>query len=250
MLVSEIIRIPIHYRPLGEVIAHLVAAFGLFGVVYWFRTKLDKETMSSIGIALRLRHALWGGLIAIIAISILFIVLLLFQQISVDTAQFSSVELLLGLISYIFVGFFEELVFRGYIQTNLSRSITPTWGLIISSLLFALIHGFNPDLSLLGLFNIFLAGFLLGMLYQLTGNLWGAIGFHALWNFWQGPVLGFAVSGTDSYSVLAINNLGADYYTGGAFGLEGSVVCTVVLVAVMVLVQYRKGLQPTVAPIG
>ncbi|WP_439183360.1 lysostaphin resistance A-like protein [Carboxylicivirga taeanensis] len=240
LLLSEIVRMPFNYAPLGKMLGHLVAAVGLLGVVYWFRTQLDKESMSSIGLHLKYQQGGWGAVTAIVSVSLVFVVLLLFQLIHVTDVHFNALALGLSLLGYVFVGFFEELVFRGYIQTNLSKALNSTWGLLISSLLFTILHGLNPSITLLGLFNIFLAGLLLGVFYQLSGNLWGAIGFHALWNFWQGPVLGFAVSGTGSYSLLTLENRGADYFTGGTFGLEGSVVCTAVLLSVIALLQYLK----------
>ncbi len=71
--------------------------------------------------------------------------------------------------------------------------------------------------------NIFLVGILLGINYTYTRNLWFSICFHIGWNFLQGPLLGFRVSGLAFRSLLQPEFRGDEILTGGAFGLEGSV---------------------------
>jgi hypothetical protein len=95
--------------------------------------------------------------------------------------------------------------------------------LAITSLLFALLHAFNPNITWLALLNIFLAGFVMGIVYVYTGNLWFAIAFHFSWNFFLGPILGYEVSGLPLESLLQQSIHGPDWLTGGEFGLEGSV---------------------------
>ena len=83
----------------------------------------------------------------------------------------------------------------------------------------------------MGCGNIILAGILLGLLALKSGHLWLGIGFHISWNFFQGCVFGFGVSGISTPSVAVTELTGSPLLNGGAFGPEGSIVSTVVLLA-------------------
>jgi len=87
----------------------------------------------------------------------------------------------------------------------------------------------NPKLSALGIFNIFLVGILFAYMFIKTGNLWMPIGYHITWNFFQGNVFGFSVSGITMEGVYAVEYLEDNIITGGNFGLEGGVLATVVI---------------------
>ena len=74
-------------------------------------------------------------------------------------------------------------------------------------------------------------------------NLWAAIGIHFAWNYAQGPIFGFAVSGLEVRSLLEVEHLGSSILTGSEFGLEGSLIALLVLAAPVLSVialQYRK----------
>jgi membrane protease YdiL (CAAX protease family) len=120
------------------------------------------------------------------------------------------------------VSFAEELVFRGYVLNNLMQSVPKEAALFTSAILFAIFHSLNPNFNLIAFINIFIAGMLLGVNYIYTRNLWFAIFFHFTWNFFQGPILGFEVSGLSLPSLLDQNLRGSILLTGGEFGLEAS----------------------------
>ncbi|WP_188937311.1 CPBP family intramembrane glutamic endopeptidase [Puia dinghuensis] len=148
----------------------------------------------------------------------------------------------LGLMA--FIAFSEELVFRGYVLGNLMESFSNKWvALILSALLFAIFHFANPGLHTLAFVNLFLAGTLLGINYIYTKNLWFSFFFHLSWNFFQGPILGFHVSGFQLPSVLVAEPKGDLSITGGDFGLEGSILTTavsVIALCVLALVFEKK----------
>ena len=120
----------------------------------------------------------------------------------------------------------EEIMFRGV----LFRWIDEKWGfvaaLIVSSVFFGLIHILNPGATLWSSFAIAVeAGLLLGAAYKYSGTLWLPIGIHWAWNFSQGNIFGFEVSGTDAgVSLIKASVSGSDWLTGGAFGAEASVI--------------------------
>ncbi len=70
--------------------------------------------------------------------------------------------------------------------------------LLITSVLFALFHEANPDVSVFAIINILFAGILIGLNYIFTKNLWFGICFHFAWDYFQGPVLGYEVSGVET----------------------------------------------------
>jgi hypothetical protein len=138
----------------------------------------------------------------------------------------SSLFVSLGLMALI--AFSEELVFRGYVLANLMESFSNKWvALILSSVLFAGFHFTGPGIHTLAFLNLFLAGCLLGVNYLYTRNLWFSFFFHLSWNFFQGPILGFRVSGLAFPSLLVTETKGDLFITGGDFGLEGSILTTV-----------------------
>jgi len=135
------------------------------------------------------------------------------------------------------IAFSEELVFRGYILGNLLESFSNKWvALVISAILFACFHLSNPGIHTLAFANLFLAGILLGINYIFTKNLWFPFLFHLSWNFFQGPILGFKVSGIGFPSLLQAEPKGDLFITGGDFGLEGSILVTAIcVIAILIL---------------
>lgn len=160
-------------------------------------------------------------------------------QWSVNNIQLT--ELVLPLALMIWIAFYEELVFRGFILDNLLCSFKKPVALLLSAFIFALFHAFNPATSILALVNIFTGGILIGLTYMHNRNLWFPVFFHLGWNFIQGPVLGFPVSGIPLPSLLQADLTGSKWLHGGTFGFEGSVIqLVVVLIGIIILLSSRK----------
>lgn len=144
------------------------------------------------------------------------------------------VAIMIPIVGYLCTGIYEEMLFRGYMLRNLSeglnvRSIGPRRSILlaflISSFLFGIAHALNPNATVASTTNIILAGVLLGAGYVLTGQLAIPIGLHITWNFFQGNVFGFPVSGSgvSETTFIAIEQGGPQVWSGGAFGPEGGV---------------------------
>jgi membrane protease YdiL (CAAX protease family) len=138
-----------------------------------------------------------------------------------------------ALIDCILVGFYEELFSRGYQLKNLSEGMRGVLGsrgavivsVLLSSAVFGLMHLLNEHASALGTFNIFVAGTFLAVGYALTGELAIPIGIHIAWNFFQGSVFGFPVSGYQHpASIISVRPVGEPLVTGGAFGPEAGLI--------------------------
>jgi membrane protease YdiL (CAAX protease family) len=136
-----------------------------------------------------------------------------------------------GLIAYILVGVEEEWFFRGFLIKNLAEGLhrphispkTAVWiSYLLLSLLFGFAHANNANATLISSLNLSLIGLLLGLGFILTGELAIPIGLHIAWNFTQGYIFGFPVSGSDAHlSLIATKQAGPAVWTGSAFGPEG-----------------------------
>jgi membrane protease YdiL (CAAX protease family) len=122
----------------------------------------------------------------------------------------------------------EELLFRGYPYQKV-RSVNRSAAIIFTATVFAALHGGNAGFSPLAVVNLVLAGVLLALAYEVYQRLWLPIGIHLVWNLLSGPILGYNVSGYISRrTVLEVRGGGAEWLTGGRFGIEASVWMVVV----------------------
>lgn len=139
-------------------------------------------------------------------------------------------KILTQLFMFIAVGFIEEYVCRGFIQHKLLR-FGPYLALLITSVVFGMLHLGNPGITLLSIVNIILAACFMGSVMYAFNSIHAAVGVHITWNWVQGAIFGIPVSGTTPsgyYStVIKSNN---SLLTGGEFGAEGSIFCTIILI--------------------
>jgi membrane protease YdiL (CAAX protease family) len=252
----------------------IISAVLVFAIIASLGSRLDKRKVSDYGLAAKRIHlfdTVYGVLTAILIMAILFIVSLSFSWISVKDHLFAegflSTNRLANHLAYlaimIAVGFYEEWWNRGYLLLNLKEGFereaceeeqrnlihakisTPIIAAaLLSSAFFSFLHLGNPNMSTLATVNIFLAGIMLSLPFILTGRLGFSIGLHIGWNYAQGGIFGWAVSGTQTKgNLIAIEQIASfDYINGGAFGPEGGVLGTVgiALVVVASLVWVRK----------
>lgn len=137
-----------------------------------------------------------------------------------------------GFSQMVFVGVFEELLLRAIILRLIERSLGTWPALAISSVLFGLAHMPGNDLSALSIAITVVAGGFLGAAYLATRRLWLCIALHTAWNFALGSIFSISVSGHEKTAGLIAGRLsGAQWLTGGAYGLEGSVLTLVVMLA-------------------
>ena len=173
----------------------------------------------------RIKNIFYGLVIGFIVMFLGFFSLLLFGQIIVKGYNNNIIEILTGIGLFIIVAITEELLVRGYVLNNLLGSINKYYALIISAIIFSALHLGNPHINLLSLINLFLAGVLLGLPYIYNKNLWFSIALHFSWNFCQGTVFGFNVSGNNFYSIILQRISHPNIWNGGSFGFEGSILC-------------------------
>jgi len=140
-------------------------------------------------------------------------------------------EMIWGFLLFIAVAVNEEMFARGYLQGLIRARFGTVAGVTVSTIFFAFLHSFNPGMwtTPLPIMNLLFAGLLFGVSRELSGSLWMPIGMHLSWNFLQGHVYGFDVSGTKVTSLLSIEQTGHAVLSGGSFGAEGSLITTIVL---------------------
>ncbi len=202
------------------------------GIMLWlFMRFIDKQPLIEIGFQTkgRLREFNFGLIMGLVIMAFAYVFLSLIGEIVFENYTFDLQKIFLSIILFIGVSVFEEVIFRGYMLKNLLESFNPYVALFISSIFFSLIHGSNPNVTTLGLCNIFLAGFFLGASYIFTKNLWFPIALHFSWNFFQ-SMFGFKVSGMDSYSIIEFTIPENNMLNGGEFGFESSLLSIIILI--------------------
>ena len=190
--------------------------------------------LSLLGMSLRGRGKdLLAGLgVAVLLYAVGFGTSRLMGTVEIASVEWVPRDLLGTLLFFLLVAVTEEVMLRGFVLGRmLSAGMNRFVALFLSSALFSAMHLFNPNFALLPFVNILLAGCLLGASFLYTRNLCFPVVLHWFWNWLQGPVLGYEVSGMDSgETLLTLRLTGSDLLTGGSFGFEGSLLCTVLLV--------------------
>jgi membrane protease YdiL (CAAX protease family) len=209
--------------------------------VFIFRRLIDRKTIVSLGFGWKgfSRDAGTGLLTALFIIGLGTLILVLLKNVQFFDFQFNIINIAIYVLIMLLIAFSEEIVIRGYLLNNLLDSF-PKWiALVISATVFALLHLLNPGFTWLSLVGIFAGGILLGINYIYTRNLWFGIFLHFAWNFLQGPILGYRVSGLEMDSMLTPTIHGPAWLTGGNFGFESSLLGSMLVYAVIVVLQFR-----------
>jgi|WetSurMetagenome_2_1015567.scaffolds.fasta_scaffold02843_4 uncharacterized protein len=205
----------------------LVAALIISWIIYRF---IKHKPLRNIGFSKKSAgwDILHGFIVALLIYGIGFGLSVIAGWIKVESVSATTRGVTLGFIFFLLTALFEELVMRGLILGELMTCTNKYIALALSSVIFSLGHFFNPSISAISFFNIFLAGLTLGSVYIFTKSLWFGISIHFFWNYFQ-DLLGYSVSGNSFASALELSRPGNRLLTGGDFGFEGSIICTILL---------------------
>jgi membrane protease YdiL (CAAX protease family) len=220
----------------------LVIITGIYTILYtWgFARIVDRRGLKDLGLGLRRG---WGGdfakgaVLAILILGVIFAFSLAIGSIRVEgfarpaPDNVNVIGYLIGaVLAFLSVGVYEELMFRGYVLQRLNDRAGKVASVVVSSIIFALLHGFNPGADVFGIINTIGIGIILCVLYFRTGSLWMPIGFHAAWNFSLGYLYSLPVSGIPLYGILKVVEVDAESrLTGGTYGPEAGLFCTIAL---------------------
>ncbi|HET6597745.1 MAG TPA: type II CAAX endopeptidase family protein [Anaerolineales bacterium] len=218
--------------------------------VFVARRWLDKRSIESLG--LKLDAHTWLDILAGIAISLIQMGFIYVAMLGLGWLTFEGFaweidplgivisNVFFFFVIFIFVGWDEELLSRGYHLQTLAGGLNLFWAVVLSSAVFGLLHLANPNATWVSAAGIFLAGLFLAYGYIRTRQLWLPIGLHIGWNFFEGVGFGFPVSGLeDIYKLLRIQVHGPEIWTGGAFGPEaGLIVVPALLLGALLIYLY------------
>lgn len=150
---------------------------------------------------------------------------------------------------FIIAALAEEAFARGYLLQTMSRAGLAGLGILITSLAFAGLHLSNPNFSLgVPFLNLVIAGVWFGIAYLRTRSLWFPLGIHWAWNWALGSLFGLPVSGITSiapHPLLQGTDLGPAWLTGGSFGIEGGIACTITLIVSTIFIWRTKLVSAT-----
>jgi CAAX protease family protein len=204
------------------------------GSVYVARRWLDKRSFESLGLKLdnrTLLDILAGIGITFLEMGFIFILMLGLGWLTFEgfAWQFDPLSVVIRSVFTFFIAFLiggwnEELLSRGYHLQTIASGLNLFWGLIISSAVFGLLHLGNPNATWVSAAGIFFAGIYFAYAYIRTKQLWLSMGLHLGWNFFEGVVFGFPVSGLDIYALTRTKVQGPEIWTGGAFGPEAGLI--------------------------
>lgn len=218
----------------ASILNQILNLIAITGSVYIARRWLDKRSFESLG--LKLDRQAWVDIFAgigmtFVQMGFIFAVMLglgwlTFSGFAWDFDPIGTVvtNVLMFFVVFVFVGWNEELLSRGYHLQTLASGLNLFWGVIISSAVFGILHLGNPNATWVSAAGIFFAGLFLAYGYIRTKQLWLPIGLHLGWNFFEGVVFGFPVSGLDIYPLTRITVTGPELWTGGAFGPEAGLI--------------------------
>ncbi len=222
---------------------------GTFVAIYLFWIKIDKDTWQLIGLkdGKAWPNFWYGTALGVGMVTVGYVLMLIFGVATFEAGNFVLGSFLAWLVFFLIQPFFEELLFRGYVLRLVERYFSTWTAILISSILFGLVHVPNDNFSILGLLSIGLSGLLMGWLFVRTGSLWAPTGLHYSWNFFQGVIYGYPTSGINTYEIMANQYYAPEWLSGGDFGFEGSILAVLLLAGVFYW-DLRKG-KPTENPL-
>lgn len=189
------------------------------------------------GKALAGRYLLYGFILATLAIGSVALICRVEGLYAYTSSSYTVGGMLILLLFYLLAALVEELLFRAIILQMLLRRQSAGLAVVLSSVIFAAMHLANPNMSMLSFVNLFFAGVIMSLLYLAGGkNILLPLSFHLFWNFIQGPVSGFRVSGNDlGMSLLRPVASGKELL----FGLEGTWACFVLSILLIAYLLWR-----------
>jgi len=198
------------------------------------RRFLDKRPVSSLG--LRVSSRLPWDIVAGFLIGFISLAFIYLMEISLGWAKFRTFVwdiqtprsvlggIILAFLTFVLVGWNEELLSRGYHLQTISSGSNIIFGMAGSSIIFGFLHIFNPNVTWISILGIILAGLFLGFGYFRTRELWLPMGLHIGWNFSEGVIFGFPVSGWNGFRITNNTFTGPLLWTGGSFGPEAGLI--------------------------
>lgn len=222
-------------------------AFGfVLNTVFRWTRKVEKRPIRTLGFY---RENFLSNLFKGFGLGLALFLLTLLGLVALGQYRFESIHLnpyslvfvVFTIPFWILQGTAEEVVSRAWLLPQLASRTNLKLAVLISSLFFTLLHMGNSGLTPLSLVNLFLFGVAMALYLLKTDTVWGVAGIHGAWNFAQGNLFGILVSGQQSgTSIMKFTPQGnQDWLSGGSFGIEGSIMTSLVLLLLIVYLGYQ-----------
>jgi len=242
---SELLKLSSMTRELNNLIVGVISAIlAIISYIFLYRF-YEKRKITEFSKKGIFKNLTTGIVLGAILQSLTILVIYLkggYSVLSINPILFIIPPLTMAFSSAIF----EEILFRGIIFRIIEEKLGSYIGLIISALIFGALHLANPNSSLsAGIGLAIQAGLLLAAAYIYSRNLWFPIAIHFAWNFTQAAIFGANVSGNAISKTLITSKIeGAEWFTGGQFGPEGSIQATLfclIATIILLILSHRKG---------
>ncbi|SFG79434.1 CPBP family intramembrane glutamic endopeptidase [Pedobacter insulae] len=220
--------------------------FSVFGALFLLTKIFYPITFHDFFIT---KKGAFSGLLKGTVIGVIIMTICVMLMALTGNASFMMGSINIGLfffyiLYFLIVALFEELFFRTYALFVLAETYPLTVSVLINGVLFGLLHTGNAGFTWLAMLNISLAGILFSMVTLYHRNISWAIGIHLGWNFAQGVLFGFNVSGNKTTGLLNTKPIGPRHLSGGEFGIEGSVICTMVMMLIISYFFMKHKIEP------
>jgi len=210
----------------------------------WIMLRIDKQRWNFVGLdrgAAAPPILINGALLGAATIGTASVLLLAIHMLQIEPTAAGSWWAAAGgsALTLLPAAFFEELLMRGFAFAVLRRAGGWRLALIVTSVVFGLLHAWNPGADAESIVAVIVAGFFLGGILLATGSLYAAGAAHFAWNWVMAGALHIAVSGIPSsqpdYRTI---ETGPDWLTGGPWGPEGGLAA---VAAMFVAIFYLYG---------
>lgn len=248
---SEDYWVKMHFLTLNSAFL-LIISLLLGGIAARIFEGLPFRSLGASCIGNWLKHFLWGNVMGALTLTVAVIIAFIFGgerfELNLSGGTGAVIKsLLISFFVFAIAAAFEESLFRGYILQTFARSGLAWFAILLTSVVFGVVHFGNPNATAISTLNTILAGIWFSIAYMRTRDLWFVWGLHLMWNWMQGSFFGIEVSGlTDITPMPLLKEIdtGPTWLTGTTYGIEGGVACTFALIVSMALIYYLPNLKP------
>lgn len=227
-------------------ILSLFATIAMTGVVLLFCKLLQKRRMNTLGFRKQgmVKEYLCGLVAGFVLFSAAMLICIVTGSVKMQglSADFTIGMFLLFTFGFLLQGMAEEVLCRGYLMVSIGRRYSMMVAIWVNAIFFAALHLANSGIGILPLINLALFGVFASVYYIKRDNIWGVGALHSIWNLVQGNFYGIRVSGIETGCTVFSSEVieGKELINGGAFGLEGGIAVTIVLLAGTVVLLLMK----------
>lgn len=239
---------------LGELLQYY--GFAVFFIVTVLYCKLiEKRKLNTLGFNKKGLDYLFGGAVAILLLAVIIGLCCVSGVLGFSgVATGIDVGYLIALFfAFLIQSLAEETICRGFLLPSLSKKTSLPLAIFVSSTAFALPHlssllSADTQFAVVGIINLYLVSVIFSLLFVLRSNIFIVSGLHCVWNFVLNGVMGLSVSGSDSNAsgVLNFEVHSSNILNGGVYGLEASIITTVVLgisAVVLAIICHKRGVK-------